>query len=151
MQTFLPFPSFERSAGVLDSQRLGNQCYRECLTLYYRGWPNHPAARMWRRYEYAFCDYAWWCAWEMYKRGGWAPGVATKWMSFWIEEREKWEPLVPVWLGDERLHLSHQANLVRKDHERYSELFPGVEPMDGYWWPKLDGQGGYELYFKRSV
>ena len=47
MQTFLPYPDFAKSARVLDPSRLGNQFYREGLTLLRGKWPNHPASKMW--------------------------------------------------------------------------------------------------------
>jgi hypothetical protein len=42
---------------------------------------------------------------------------------------------VPAWLGDERVHRSHQAALVRKDPRRYGPVFPGVDPDEPYHWP----------------
>lgn len=59
MQTFLPYADFDESARALDPKRLGNQVYRECLTLIRGGWPNHPASRMWRGYECALACYGW--------------------------------------------------------------------------------------------
>ena len=49
MQTFLPYPSFSESMKCLDPKRLGNQVYRECLTLIRGGWSNHPIAKMWKK------------------------------------------------------------------------------------------------------
>ena len=43
--------------------------------------------------------------------------------------------LLPRWLGDERLHRSHRAALVRKDPERYGRLFPDADPAEPYFWP----------------
>lgn len=54
MQTFLPYPDFERSAAALDYRRLGKQrieAYQILQTLQnpeQRSWRNHPAVRMWR-------------------------------------------------------------------------------------------------------
>lgn len=42
---------------------------------------------------------------------------------------------LPPWLGDERLHRSHQAALVRKDSAFYAALFPNVDPELPYFWP----------------
>lgn len=58
MQVFLPYPDLQASVQCLDPKRLGNQVYRECLTLVRGGWSNHPASRMWKGYEYALCRYA---------------------------------------------------------------------------------------------
>ena len=39
MQVFLSYPDFEKSVQCLDSKRLGNQIYRECLIIIRGGWP----------------------------------------------------------------------------------------------------------------
>lgn len=53
VQTFLPYPDFERSAAVLDPARLGKQRVEtlqvlRALELPDYGWRNHPAVGMWR-------------------------------------------------------------------------------------------------------
>ena len=62
MQTFLPFPDFEQTAGVLDGRRLGKQrveVLQICNALHRErgGWVNHPVTRMWRGYEPALVTY----------------------------------------------------------------------------------------------
>ena len=62
MQTFLPYPDFERTAEVLDDRRLGKQRVEvlQILNAMHRtsgGWVNHPATRMWRGYEPALVAY----------------------------------------------------------------------------------------------
>lgn len=60
MQTFLPYPSFEETAAILDYRRLGKQRV-EAFQIHniitqpdYTGrWANHPAVKMWRGYENA--------------------------------------------------------------------------------------------------
>jgi hypothetical protein len=52
MQTFLPHPDYFESMRCLDKSRLGNQVWREGITLIRGGWPNHPASKMWRGHEY---------------------------------------------------------------------------------------------------
>ena len=52
MQTFLPYPSFARSAEVLDAPRLGKQRVEtfqllRANTVPDYGWRHHPAAKMW--------------------------------------------------------------------------------------------------------
>ena len=44
--------------------------------------------------------------------------------------------LLPPWIGNRRLHRSHQAALVRKDPEHYGPLFPTVDPALDYGWPE---------------
>ena len=134
MQTFMPYPDFEASAACLDSKRLGNQCYREGLTLVTGGWSNHPAAKMWYGYEYALCKYCEACAEEMSRRGGWKPGIADKWVMHFQKLAETFADTgMPPWMGDERVHRSHRANLKRKDPEYYSQFTE--EPQEGYYWP----------------
>jgi pyrimidine dimer DNA glycosylase len=55
MQTFLPYPRFERTARVLDAHHLGEQRV-EAHVLRARhapgyGWRLHPAVEMWRGHE----------------------------------------------------------------------------------------------------
>ena len=52
MQTFLPIPDYLKSMRCLDKSRLGNQVWREGMTLIRGGWPNHPANKMWKGHEY---------------------------------------------------------------------------------------------------
>ena len=42
---------------------------------------------------------------------------------------------LPEWIGDDRVHASHQAALVRKDPAFYGELFPDADPELPYYWP----------------
>jgi hypothetical protein len=42
---------------------------------------------------------------------------------------------LPSWLGSDELHVSHQSNLIRKDREFYSHVFPGVPDNLPYVWP----------------
>jgi len=70
MQTFLAYGNFDKSAQVLDPSRLGNQAYREGLTLLRGGWPNHPAHKMWMpKYRRALAEYILACFRELTKRG----------------------------------------------------------------------------------
>lgn len=62
VQTFLPFPSFDASAAVLDVRRLGKQRVeavqvRRGLVVPGYGWRRHPAVRMWAGYEEALVRY----------------------------------------------------------------------------------------------
>jgi hypothetical protein len=42
---------------------------------------------------------------------------------------------LPEWIGDHRVHVSHQAALVRKDPAFYGPLFPDADPQMPYFWP----------------
>ena len=134
MQTFLPYPSFYESMKVLDDSRLGNQVYREGMTLLRGGWPNHPAAKMWRGYEQALCYYLLAGVQELMNRG--KNYLDRPWCielhGYWNTDHDN--PM-PPWLGDERLHSTHRANLLRKDPVWYGKYGWTEEPTEGYWWP----------------
>lgn len=150
MQTFLPFADFEMSASSLDNKRLNKQLV-ECdqifkaLTLENYGWKNHPAVLMWACHEDALLAYTTamfyeWCQRtdkEQHKsftniclREGDRIGRLLDNRNGWFNE--------PKWLGDERVHQSHRANLTRKDAEWYSNFWE-EEPQEGYWWPTHHG------------
>jgi hypothetical protein len=137
MQTFLPYADFAKSMSALDPSRLGNQVYREGMTLLRGGWPNHPASKMWRGYESALARYLWAGVQELKARGRDYSGRP------WYEELEaapKDGPN-PPWLGDERIHASHRGVLTHKNPEWYSQLWDDAprQPLaDGkmnYHWP----------------
>ena len=138
MQTFLPYPDFKRCAQVLDGKRLCKQIVEsfqilKCLS-YPEGtkmaWINHPAVKMWRGYEPALNQYGGFMQLEARDRG------FTSNLKFYTAYSF---PELPSWLGHPLLHLSQQANLVRKNPEFYGPKFPGVEPAEGYWWPVVCG------------
>lgn len=136
MQTFLPYANFRKSAKVLDNKRLGNQCYRECVTLFNGKWKNHPASKMWINHKDHLARYALELAKEMGARNKWKPEVVKRWVDFW-QQKTKQEPKTPIpsWLGNIRFHLSHQSNLLRKDPGFYKTRFPNVPDNLPYIWP----------------
>ena len=137
MQTFLPDRNFTKSAYYLDNKRLGKQRV-ECLQILKAltnptyGWQNHPATKMWRGYEHALAEYA--------------IEICDEWIGRGYKDtcREKivdilmtlpFKDTKPAWLGDEKLHASHRANLKKKDPEfygRYAWMEPDYLP---YFWP----------------
>lgn len=134
MQTFLPFPDYEKSAFVLDRLRLGKQRVEvlQLLKAIHEGgsWSNHPAARMWRGYENALCLYGVTMCSEWIKRG-YKDTCAEKISAYFNPGLSCEEP---PWFGDESFHQSHRSNLLRKDFNHYSEYFN--EPIDSpYIWP----------------
>ena len=136
MQTFLPVPSFVRSASLLDYRRLGKQrveAYQIIRILTgvsnARGWTTHPAVKMWDGYSPLLMSYFNACVDEWVRRG------YKNTMSKYNIGEIPFCPL-PWWHGDEEFHKSHQSNLVRKDPEFYSVRFPGVPPDLPYLWPE---------------
>ena len=130
MQTFLPYPSFRKSAAILDSKRLGKQRV-ECLQLIRGQWINHPASKMWRGYEWSLGLYGL-CICEEWQSRGYKDTCREK---IEIELLKFPYSSSPPWLGNELFHAAHRSALKRKLPEYYSRFFP-FEPDDlPYVWP----------------
>ena len=131
MQTFLPYPDFERSAITLDWRRLGKQRVeaKQILNALKRqsgGWVNHPAVLMWRGYDEALKLYANAMILEWEERG------YNNNMELYLATTDI---TYPSWLGNDKFHASHRSNLLRKDKEYYGQ-FGWAEPDDlPYYWP----------------
>ena len=148
MQTFLPYPDFERSARTLDVKRLGKQRVEtlqvvRALTWDGYGWANHPAALMWKGFEEALGRYGFTCC-EVWTELGFgdtcAVTIATDLRAAGVEKVRTQSELaaagaLPPWLGDESFHRSHQSSLVSKDPGHYRALFPDVADDLPYVWP----------------
>ena len=148
MQTFLPYADFELSAQSLDSPRLGKQRVEtlqilRALELPEYGWANHPAVRMWRGYTPALVLYGLVCARVWRGRGHadsteaqiaeFAPGM-TDTTQTELGDRQ----MLPPWLGDDALHVSHRSKLVTKDPAHYLPRFAGTPLGLDYFWPQSD-------------
>lgn len=136
MQTFLPYADFTESARALDYRRLGKQRVEakqilNALAGLSKGWTNHPATRMWRGHEYYLALYGFIVCREWVARG--YNDSLTPWFFRLLSELPDTPP--PPWLDNADLHLSHQSNLIRKDPEFYTPLFPGVPSDLPYVWP----------------
>ena len=140
MQTFLPYPSFEASAVILDRQRLGKQRVEGmqillALTGRSGGWRHHPATRMWLGYEAALAKYVLAIAAEWVSRG-YTDTVSRSVAAIANEERlDLVNAVMPPWLGDERLHSSHRSNLIRKNQTLYGLAGWSEGPDLKYYWP----------------
>jgi hypothetical protein len=132
MQTFLPLPDYLESMRCLDKSRLGNQVWREGITLIRGGWPNHPASKMWRGHEFHLGLYLLAGHQALTERGKQYPIVKLRIMI----EMAKFENTgPPPWLGDEEFHLSHRSNLLRKDLKYYRQFWPNDPDNLPYIWP----------------
>ncbi|TKJ19293.1 MSMEG_6728 family protein [Blastococcus sp. CCUG 61487] len=145
MQTFLPVADFTESARLLDNPRLGKQRV-ECLQVLRAlelpdyGWANHPVVTMWRGYTAGLVVYSLAMVHVWRERGfadtteqliaEFAPDAAA--MS---QEEAAAAGLLPPWVGDEQLHLSHRSNLLAKDPAFYRPRFPGDPDDLPYLWP----------------
>ena len=141
MQTFLPYPDFRESLESLDNKRLGKQrveAYQIISAITgrtrkdgkpYKGWVNHPCSVMWRDYVNALKLYYNDCI-DVWKGRGF-----KNTMEYELIEGEF---VLPNWLGNEKLHSSHRANLLRKDENFYSQFEWGENPEDPYLWMDVD-------------
>lgn len=132
MQTFLPYSDYRESMRTLDPSRLGNQVYREGITLIRGGWTNHPASRMWRGHHYHLALYLIAGLDELAYRGRVYLECRSELYDF-LDKLPDTGP--PSWLGDPAFHASHRSNLLRKDPIWYGK-FGWTEPNDlPYVWP----------------
>lgn len=152
MQTFLPYPDFAVSAGVLDPLRLGKQrveaiqVLRGLIVPGY-GWRHHPAVKMWAGYEEALVRYGleMCAAWAAADRADTcAATLLTDLRSACgISGVRPQHALagtgdLPPWLGDEAFHAAHRSALLRKNPEFYQPLFGGEASGLPYVWPASD-------------
>ena len=143
MQTFLPSPSPDDSARILDSVRLNKQRLEGLQILGAladptRGYANHPAIVMWRgRTEALACWYLAAICDECDRRGiADNTQMRQRIMAHSLTETMPavgW--VLPWWVSTEALHLSHRRNLAHK-HESYARMFGAeIGEKPPYVWP----------------
>ncbi|WP_138731667.1 MSMEG_6728 family protein [Modestobacter excelsi] len=148
MQTFLPVADFTESARLLDNPRLGKQRV-ECLQVLRAlelpdyGWANHPVVAMWRGHTVGLVVYSLAMV-RVWRERGFADSTETLIAEFAPDAATMTQAeaavagLLPSWVGDEELHLSHRSNLLAKDPDFYRSQFP-TDPDDlPYKWPGAD-------------
>ena len=138
MQTFVPLLSMNECAEVLDMRRLGKQRVEvlqimNALTNPSKGWKNHPATKMWENninglsaYGIAVC--------REWKARGYKDTCEEKIRN--LAEPEETD--LPFWWGDERVHISHQSNLLRKFPEHYLKFGWNVPDDIPYFWAMIE-------------
>ena len=129
MQTFLPYANYTKSAQVLDDKRLGKQRVEalqilKAIYLDNYGWKQHPCVKMWKDYPESLMMYMDCCIDEWVRRG--FQNTMTK---SGLTSAKK-----PHWLGNTRLHLSHQSNLLQKDYNFYKQYKWSVTGHLNYYW-----------------
>ena len=148
MQTFVPYASFEESARVLDTKRLGKQRVEviqvvRALTVPGYAWSSHPAVLMWRGHEEALGRYGVTMC-EVWTERGFADTceatIVADLAAAGVDRVRPYDELLtagalPGWLFDDRVQRSHRSALVRKDPAHYAPLFPDVPPDLEYHWP----------------
>jgi hypothetical protein len=156
VQTFLPYPDFERSARALDDRRLGKQRVEalqivRALTWPTYGWKHHPAVLMWRGHEEALGAYAV-AVCEEWRRRGHADTCEGTILFDLADAGVDVPPRsqaalgdageLPPWLGDEAFHAGHRAALLRKDPAHYGPQFPDTDPELAPVWPVVNRPAG---------
>ncbi len=148
MQTFLPYPEFERSAAVLDTMRLGKQRVEtlqilRALSLPEYGWRSHPVVAMWRGRRAALVRYGLSTV-AQWRQRGFPDSTAASIAEFAPEAVDLTQPQLaatgrlPSWVGDERLHRSHRSKLLAKNPGHYANHFCDVPADLDYFWPEPD-------------
>lgn len=136
VNTFLPYPTFQQCAEVLDNKRLGKQrveAYQVIRILTGAtkklGWRNHPLTLLWKGNVDALKLYYNTIVEEWIKRG-FKNNMKLYKISPYIE--------VPWFAKNININYSHQASLIRKYPEYYGKIFtpPPVFLEYKYIWPK---------------
>jgi hypothetical protein len=136
VNTFIPYADFKKCAAVLDNKRLGKQRVeaKQILNILTgetktKGWRNHPVVLMWTGHTAALKLYYNIIVTEWIKRG-----FVNNMQLYKITQPVK----LPWFIGNKSIHLSHQANLLRKDYKFYSRFFkkvPMIYTEYTYIWP----------------
>lgn len=144
MQTFLPYSDFVKTAKALDYRRLwkqvveADQIRNTLLGLGKTGWKNHPAVKMWNGYIQCLEVYRDCMMREWLRRG-------YKTEKTFYSNLQQCEVTNPPWVGDEKFHSRHRANLLRKKYEFYKKLGWTDDPHLAYFWPSLLENNSYVL------
>ena len=138
----MPFECFQSSAKVLDQKRLGKQRVEVIQLLNsikkvknnepVRGWKNHPCRKMWHDYSNALVVYGIAICNEWRERG-YNDTCLDKINALYNDNENL---VMPKWLGNDELHLSHKSMLVQKDTLFYGSLWPTVPRDLDYIWPE---------------
>ena len=140
MLTYLPVPSFEETASILDTNTLDKQRFDTLkimdILINSMGWKHHPAVLIWEGYEAALLDYQFAICFEWHVMRGFEDDCLKRTIDLfyqhpWLRE----DKATPRWLGDEEFHLGHQSALIRKDPEWYQPMFLGVPDTVPFFWP----------------
>jgi len=132
-----------KSLQTLDNKRLGKQrveTYQIISAITrrpkldgtpYKGWLNHPCTVMWKDYVEALKVYMNISIEEWIGRG------FKNTMEF---ESISTSVVYPPFIGNERFHSSHRANLLKKEPEFYSKYGWTENHLDPYVWMDNDGK-----------
>ena len=150
MQTFLPYPDFKTSLESLDDKRLGKQrveTYQLIAGLegrltkkgkpYTKGRVNHPISQMFRDNIPALKQYL------NVSIDVWVARGKNNTMEKEIIDEEV---VMPSWFGNEELHRSHRANLLRKNADYYGAYGWTDDSTLPYRWYDMNRKQWYEQH-----
>jgi hypothetical protein len=156
MQTFLPYPNFNKSAEALDKKRCWKQVVETAQIINILeaivntppqglnktiAWRNHPAVQMWightvvlKNYFNAFLEV---CI-EKHE-------INTKYT--FMDDSDIRDAEKPWWLGNEDFHRAMRARLIEKDEAFYLPLFPNDKGFNNskYFWPVMDDTKTFKI------
>jgi hypothetical protein len=151
MQTFLPHADFKQTARDLDYKRLGKQRVEawQILDAIKRkkggqtkgAWLNHPCITIWYNHEIALIEYGIVICKEWIERG-----YNDTMLPRFQEKLEQYQDLglannKPSIVGNDKFHVSHQSNLIRKLPTFYQPLYPNVSNDIPYFWSNETAKG----------
>lgn len=144
MQIFLPYSDMRKSLQSLDNKRLGKQrveTYQIISAITrrpkldgtpYKGWLNHPCTVMWKNFVPALKLYMNYSIIEWIDRG------FKNTME--MESLDETQIILPSFIGNERFHSSHRANLLKKEPDFYQKYGWTENPQDPYVWMDAEGK-----------
>ena len=134
MNTFLPYPDFEKTAKCLDMRRLLKQrveVYQILLNL--SGiksiFPHHPINKMWKNSEGLLAEYGIIICDECLNRG-YKDTLMDKIANFACLSTKK-----PIWWDNSEIYKCHRQSLLFKNLAWYSQFGWTEQSIYGYIWP----------------
>ena len=133
----------KESLRALDNKRLGKQrveTYQIISAITrrpkldgtpYKGWLNHPCTVMWKNHVTAL---------KLYMNISIEEWVGRGFKNTMELEQINEEVVLPPFIGNERFHSSHRANLLKKEPNFYSKYKWTENPQDPYVWLDADGK-----------
>jgi len=152
MQTFLPYQDFYKSADTLDNKRLGKQRVEGLQILnaivHNTGWRHHPIVNMWRNHEDWLFEYIRVIC-NVWIEKGFKDTVKDKLFDQYPQFVKLNPNNKPIWVGNQKIHISHRSNLYRKDPVFYNQFkkFPSL-PYTWYSDEKGYYNGEYQSWNK---
>ena len=128
VNTFLPYKNFEKSAKILDNQRLNKQITEAyqildgCLDDSY-SWSKHPACKIWKGHEKLLLQYIACCIDEWRSRG-FSSHSSDKFVIYAnkVYDNNKYITTYQNCLITTYLCLTHKSNLFRKFWEKFFKI-----------------------------